>query len=225
MYKMVNISRKTWKKNEVEVIVFDGKWLNEKNIQEQLKHSNLPAFTNQYSPELKKQRQEIQDCGSHQPCRRFLEEDFAIQIIMDCRTTPAVRYSAKSGFSQHDPIMTKEQSILSKIVTLFAAEEIILQHNVLGYRIDAYFLKHKLVIEVDEQGHNGRDISYEIERLKALEKELGCEFIRINSAKKNFNIFVEIGKIQNYIAMSIKNSTKKTLIDELSNKLLRLEFK
>ena len=49
--------------------------------------------------------------------------------------------------------MTQEQSILSKIVTLFAAEKVILPHNVLGYRIDAYFPEHKLAIEVDEQGH------------------------------------------------------------------------
>ena len=58
---------------------------------------------------------------------------------MDYRTTPAVRFRAKLGFSLYDPIMTEEQSILSKIVTLFAAEEIILQHNVLDYRIDAIF--------------------------------------------------------------------------------------
>ena len=57
---------------------------------------------------------------------------------------------------------TQEQSILSKIVTLFAAEKIILQHNVLCYRIDAYFPKYKLSVEVDEQGHNIRDIDYEI---------------------------------------------------------------
>ena len=49
--------------------------------------------------------------------------------------------------------MTQEQSILSKIGTLFACEETILQHNVLGYRIDAYFSKYKLTIEGDEQGH------------------------------------------------------------------------
>ena len=56
--------------------------------------------------------------------------------------------------------MTQEQSIFSKIVTVFAVEEIILQHNVLGYRIDEYFFKYKLAIEVDEQGHNDRDIGY-----------------------------------------------------------------
>ena len=70
---------------------------------------------------------------------------------MDCRTTPAVNFKTRLGFSQHDPIMTQEQpSVLSKIVTIFAAEKITLQHNVLGYRIDAYFFKHKSAIEVDE---------------------------------------------------------------------------
>ena len=49
--------------------------------------------------------------------------------------------------------------------------------------------------------------------------------IRINPAKENIDIFVKIGKIQNYIVESNKKLTKKSLIDELSNKLLRLEFK
>ena len=97
---------------------------------------------------------------------------------MDCRTISAVNFKAKLGFNQHYPTMTQGQSI-------FAAEEIILQHNVLSYRIDAYFPKYKLAIEVDEQGHNDRNTDYEIETQKAIENKLGCEFIRINSAKKN----------------------------------------
>ena len=125
--------------------------------------------------------------------------------------------------------MTQEQSKLSKTVTIFPAEEIILQYNVSGYRINPPFSKYKLAIEVDEQGHKDRDIDYEIRRQQAIEKELGCEFIRINPAKENFNVFVEIGKIQNYIVKSTKKlneeSTKEALIGQLSNKLLRLEFK
>ena len=69
--------------------------------------------------------------------------------------------------------MTQEQSMLSKILEVFSTEEISLQHHVLSYRIDAYFPKHKLAIEIDEQGgHNSRDIDYGIRRQKALEKEL-----------------------------------------------------
>ena len=154
-------------KNAVEIIIFNGKkWLNEKHIETQLEHSNLLAITNKYYPELRKTRQESQNCSNCQHCRRFLEEDFAMQIM---------------------PIMTQDQSILSKIVTLFSAEEIILQYNLLGYRIDAYFPRYKLAIEVDEQEHNDRDIDYEIERQKAIEKELDCKFVKINPAKENFN--------------------------------------
>ena len=129
------------RKNGVEVIVSWGKkWLNEKHIETQLGNANLPAITLQYSSELRKQRQELQNCDKNQPRRRFLKENFAKQIIMDCRTTSAVNFRTRLGFNQHDPIMTQEQSVLSKIVTVFVIEEIILQHNVLSYRTDAYFL-------------------------------------------------------------------------------------
>ena len=73
---------------------------------------------------------------------------------MDCRTTPAVNFRNKLRFRQHDPIMTQEQSVLTKIMAVFAAEEILLQYNVLGYWVDAYLPKHKLGIEIDEQRHN-----------------------------------------------------------------------
>ena len=53
-----------------------------------------------------------------------------------------------------------------------------------------------------------------------LKKELGCVFIIINPYKKNFNIFKEINKIHRHI----KKSTKKLLIDDLSKRMLELEF-
>ena len=45
---------------------------------------------------------------------------------MDYRTTPVVNFKTNLGFTQHDPIMAQEQSILSNILTLFSAEKIIL---------------------------------------------------------------------------------------------------
>ena len=95
--------------NGVEVIVFNGKKsLNEINIKDQLKHSNLAFAT---SSEHKKQRQKLQDCSNYQPCGRFLKEDFAKQRIMDCRIAPEVNFKTRLGFSQYDPIMTQEQSL------------------------------------------------------------------------------------------------------------------
>ena len=43
---MVEITKQTWERNGVEVIVFNGKkCLNKTNIKDQLKHSNLAAVT------------------------------------------------------------------------------------------------------------------------------------------------------------------------------------
>ena len=71
-------------------------------------------------------------------------------------------------------------------------EKIYKLNSALGYRIDLYFHEYKLAIEVDELRHADRNINNEIERQKALEKELNCVFIRINPDEKNFNIFKEI---------------------------------
>ena len=114
-------------------------------------------------------------------------------------------------------------------MTPFAAKEIMRQHNVLRYRIDPYFPKYKLAIEVDEQEYKNKGIDYEVEKQKAVEKNIGCEFIRINPAKENFNIFVEISKTQKCITKPTKKltkeSTKEAFLDEFSNNLLRLESK
>ena len=117
---MVGITKETWERNCVEVIVFnDKKWLNQTNIKDQLKDSNLAAITLKY----RKQRQELENCGKYQPCRIFLKESLAMHIIMDYRTTPAVNFRTKLGFRQHDLIMTQEEeSVLTKIMTVFAAE-------------------------------------------------------------------------------------------------------
>ena len=73
------------------------------------------------------------------------------------------------------------------------------QYRVLGYRIDLYFHEYKLAIEVDEKGHKDRSIDHEIKTQKAIEKELGCELIRIDPDEKDFNIFKDINGIHRHI--------------------------
>ena len=58
------------------------------------------------------------------------------------------------------------------------------KYTVIGYRIDLYFHKHKLAIEVDELGHADRNLNNETERQKALETELDCVFITISWWKR-----------------------------------------
>ena len=61
-------------------------------------------------------------------------------------------------------INTKEQTVISAIKDTFEGENMQTQYSVLGYRIDLYFHKYKLVAEVDELGHSDRNINDEIER-------------------------------------------------------------
>ena len=111
--------------------------------------------------------------------------------------------------------------MLQSIKDAFEGENMQTQYSVLGYKIDLYFHEYKLAIEVDELGHNDRNIDYEIQRQKAIEKELGCVFIRINPDEENFNIFKAINEIYRHI----KKSNKKYLIDKTSKRILELEFK
>ena len=64
---------------------------------------------------------------------------------MNCRvsTPKAIEFRSELGFKQHDIILTKEQSVISKITKLSAKEKILQQHSVLDYKIDLYFPKHK----------------------------------------------------------------------------------
>ena len=113
-------------------------------------------------------------------------------------------------------INTKEQTIINSIKDTFEGENIQTQYSVLGYRIDLYFHEYNLAIQAYELGHSNRNINNEIERQKALEKELNCIFIRNNPDEKEFNIFKEINIIHRHI--------KKFLIDKILKKTVRIKI-
>ena len=135
----------------------------------------------------------------------------------------------KLGFAVHDVINTKEKTVICTIKDAFEGENMQTRYGVLSYRIDLYFHKYKLAVEVDELGHADRNINDEIERQRALERKLNCVFIRINPDEPDFNIFREINKIHRHInqltKQQTKQQTKESVIDNISNELLKLEFK
>ena len=90
-----------------------------------------------------------------------------------------------------------------------------LQHSVLNYQTELYFSKRKLAIEVDEKRHTDRNEKKGNEREEKIKKELECEFIRINPDAENYDIFVEIGKINDYIAQSNKEGEIKEIKEKL----------
>ena len=144
----------------------------------------------------------------------------ALKIIMNCRTDESCNLKRNLGFTLHDVINTKEQTVINSIKDTLEGENMQTQYTVIDYRIDLYFHKYKLAIEVDELGHNDRNIDYEIQRQQALERVLNCVFIRINPDAVDFNIFKEINTIHRHI----KKSSRKSLIDKILKRWLELEF-
>ena len=138
-------------------------WLNEKHIKEKLRHKKLPVITNKYHSVCKKARYELVDKPKKQPNGRFLGSDLAFKVIMDCRTDESCNLKRNLGFRLHDVINTKEKTVLKSLKDAFEGEDMQTQYSVLGYRIDPYFHKHKLAIEVDELGHADRNLNNEIE--------------------------------------------------------------
>ena len=76
-------------------------------------------------------------------------------------------------------------------------------------------------MKFDGNGHKDRNIDYEIKIQKAVEQELGCKFIRIDPDKEDFHVF----RVTVELIRHIKQSTRKTLINKISTKLLGLDFK
>ena len=89
------------------------------------------------------------------------------------------------------------------------------------FRIDIYFTKYCLAVEIDEKGHTDRDLELEKKRQEALEKKLNCTFIRINISKENFDLDYEDSRIQTFISQFKDNKNKK-LEDEIEKLKLQL---
>ena len=82
--------------------------------------------------------------------RRFIQVDLAFKVIKNCKTDESCAFTKNLGFTLHDVINTKEQSVIIAIKDAFGGEDMQTQYSVLGYGIDLYFHKYKLTIEVDE---------------------------------------------------------------------------
>ena len=199
--KMIEIQKKLDVKNIHDLV--------DKEIKGKFKTNNL---TDEQIKKYKRHGSELIDSEKFV----YAHEGIIIPVIMHCRTPESCKFKRSLEFKLHNVINCNEQTMLESIKDALEGENIQTQYSVLGYKIDLYFHKYKLTIEVDELGHNDRNIDHEIQRQKAIEKELGCVFIRINPDEENSNIFKAINETYRHI----KKSTKKSLIGKISKRLL-----
>ena len=111
-------------------------------------------------------------------------EDVIIPVIMHCRTWEPCKFKRNLWIKLHDVVNCKEQKVLESIKDAFEGEDMQTQYTVIGDRIDLYFHKYKLAIEVDELGHSDKNINDEIEWQKALEKNLIVYLLELILIKK-----------------------------------------
>ena len=80
------------------------------------------------------------------------------------------------------------------------------------FRIDVYFHKFLLAVEIDEKRHTDRDLIFEEKTQKALEKKRGCKFNRINTSngKNGYDLDYEFGNIEAFIDEFKNKKNKRT---------------
>ena len=140
IYKMINVTKGTYEANCIEVITdtLGELWLNERHHQQQLRHKNLPALANKYDKKYNKCRSEL-IVSNKQSCRKFIHNDLALKIIMNCRTYESCNLKMKLQFTLYDVINTKEQTVINSIKDIFEEEDIQTKCTVLNLRIDFFF--------------------------------------------------------------------------------------
>ena len=140
-----------------------------------------------------------------------------------------------------------EHEVKSKIGTIFVNEKILEEYSVKIYEIDPYFYEHyrkkiqtdengseyilfridiyfteySLAVEIDEKGHTDRNLIFEKNRQKTLEKKLNCKFIRNNTSRGNYDADYEASRTQAFI-IQFKENKIKALEDEIKNLKLQL---
>ena len=65
------------------------------------------------------------------------------------------------------------------------------------FRIDVYFTKYCLAVEIDEKGHTDRDLIFEQKRQEALEKKLNCTKFSASAVSKHSNFPAGVGNSEN----------------------------
>ena len=82
----------------------------------------MHEIATKYNSYHRKHRYELAEEAQNYANRIFIDEKLAIKVIMDCRTTMAHKFRTRLGFKQYDVIFTKEQSVLTKIMSSFEEE-------------------------------------------------------------------------------------------------------
>ena len=158
----------------------------------------------------------------------YICEDLACRIIRytNLGVIETDEFRTNLGIKKDQSIRI-EREIIATIMKIFAKEKMVRQYQIPGlrYLVSLCFAYHKLVIEIDEDGHPYYEND---ETRQKLIENLGFSFIRINSdpdPDAGFDLDVEIAKIYN----KISESSLKLAVDSpkkiVCKRIIKLHFK
>ena len=91
--------------------------IKKKHLEEGFDHKNLQEITTQYHSNNRKHRYELDKTSGRQCNGICIDDKLASKVFMDCRTTSAHKFRTRLGFKQYDLTLTKEQSVLTRIMS------------------------------------------------------------------------------------------------------------
>ena len=224
---MTQISKEGYEICEVEITDKERHFrVNRKYLEVESDVTNWEQIFDKCDPEKQKYRQELTPNAEYQRCTVFVRNNLVKRKIKSCRKSSKrfLEFKKKLGL---DPnvVTCDEQDIISALQVAFEGEIILTQYCIANQSLDAYFSEYKLEIEIDEYGHESRNSNYEKSRQLMIESH-GITIIRTNPDTADFDMNRLINEIYKHIIKSTKKqakiSTKKSLTDNLSKRLLEL---
>jgi hypothetical protein len=127
----------------------------------------------------------------------YIKKSGSIKILQKSRSEKARKYLRTQGMNI--PLKAERQylDIIENAVQEFdnPIKKKVVEIDNNKFEIDLYLEKSKLAVECDEQDHAYKNPTEESSRQEAIEKKLGCKFLRFDPDELDFNI----GKIINII--------------------------
>ena len=128
------------------------------------------------------------------------------------------KWLTDNEYSENVSKSCKEIEFIDKLEESLKALNItdgIKQYNILSYRIDYYIPSLNISIEYDESSHENYTYKQQEGRQKEIEKELGCEFIRVTDKfSDEYNLGLVLNEIIKFTLL--KDKIKKYLYDNYS---------
>ena len=127
---------------------------------------------------------------------QYINSKGATALLARSRKAESIAVAARFGLDVSDfKAVYPEMATMAQIMKAFKGCQMQQQFSVGQYRIDLYFLDHKIAVECDEFGHRDRNDREEALRQQFITFQLGCEWVRFDPHATSFCIFEVINTI------------------------------